>query len=744
MTFTDKTYEANGDEDKVDQNKKSKSKSKEKQQKQSNDDVGNAIDLFESEIDEIANVFKNCLRLSEDIIDAVIVSMFGYRISVKSTEQVITKIHQILEEDSLIVNPNVSLEAKLKRVRQIYLDGSREQKIPAFEDIMAKTPYTEHQFLLNITMTISRVWKKHFKLPPILEDLANDTIEQLLKNTFEIISEKPLTFVVARSDAKQVSLGVIEHEKFKGQTISESLQFKDTIIKAIPMKIIQYENPTNPNIKKYEMEFENAENKIYKTKSLSLNEIINFLRGNRLLYKIKPAEETMNQILNAYERDGKITIKYEVDTPGFYITDGNITAVKIDTKMPTKEKIIRCVEVLDHLAAKHKKPERFATYVKWGVASAFDFAMKQLEDENYWLPILYPYGWTKCGKTTEGRLCLAIWRKHRDRLRHDIGFASIKNEAKFGAAGSYDTFPVLVNEVNLSNYNKNDETKMLLESIKHATQNETSRSRYSSDNTTIEHFPALSSWMFTGNDNPPDESALLGRIIAIPHTKEDEPTKEEKIAYDKYLYKDRNIEELGTLGDFVGSYMLEHQELIHEDWKVWTEKIVTEFYKVADRKVPEWLKLFVPETQLEDVLSNLEQSVRGFFERTINETYNRTFRTYTDYEDVKINQAANLNKFDDRLAFCLDKELISFLRKKKGKVGSGNDTDVIILRNVIEEMGRSGIYNIPDLDRLITLIPGAIHDSPKINNKTARVLRISKKKFKEFILPDMEESEDVE
>lgn len=143
--------------------------------------------------------------------------------------------------------------------------------------------------------------------------------------------------------------------------------------------------------------------------------------------------------------------------------------------------------------------------------------------------------------------------------------------------------------------------------------------------------------------------------------------------------------------------------------------------------------MLVPETQLEDIISGQEQSVRGFFGEFINGTYSKNFRTYTDYKEVSMQQLTNLNTFDHRLAFCLEKELISFLRKK-GKTGD----DVLILQNVIEEMRKSGINNVHGLKELASLIGGK-YNTPKLGGTTVRTVTIPKIKLIKFILPDITE-----
>jgi hypothetical protein len=115
------------------------------------------------------------------------------------------------------------------------------------------------------------------------------------------------------------------------------------------------------------------------------------------------------------------------------------------------------------------------------------------------------------GKTTNGKIVLAIWRKHKDKSKHDIGFSSTDNVARFGRAISYNTHPVLINEVQLND----DRQKQLVETLKHAIPNQTARSRLMS-RSVAEHISALSPCILTSNDLPPQDPAFRRRII--PYT----------------------------------------------------------------------------------------------------------------------------------------------------------------------------------------------------------------------------------
>ena len=166
-----------------------------------------------------------------------------------------------------------------------------------------------------------------------------------------------------------------------------------------------------------------------------------------------------------------------------------------------------------------------------------------------------PYGWTNTGKTTNGKIVLAIWRNHRDKTKHDIGFSAADNVARFARAISYDTYPVLINEVQLND----DRQKQLVETLKHPVQSQTARARLMS-RSVADYISALSPCILTSNDLPPQDPAFRRRIIPIYFSKDEEPNQEEREQFNALLRTELDI--LGILGDFAANYILGNQEIL--------------------------------------------------------------------------------------------------------------------------------------------------------------------------------------
>jgi hypothetical protein len=325
----------------------------------------NYITLLESEIEQIAAEFNG--HHTQNHIDALIILMFNHKISLKSTEQVIAKIPNNIHHNDRRETDNehakACLESRLKRNRQIYLDGSRTQKIPTIGEIIQKIGNST--FVDRIKDLISHLWKRHLKLPSSLKGLPSDVLTELFKHTFELISEKPLSLVIARGDTKQIIQAVIDYPNIKGADpdieIDPSLYFKDIIIQAIPTKIIRHEDAASPDIK-YEIEFETPLGHKFKTDPLPLENIVDYLKCKGLVYKMRVAGETLAQILQAYERDGKIQVTHNIEATGFFLIDGKIECFGFEFKRPTKESMNDCGLLMTKLVVdKYHSDKRLPT-----------------------------------------------------------------------------------------------------------------------------------------------------------------------------------------------------------------------------------------------------------------------------------------------------------------------------------------------------------------------------------------------
>jgi hypothetical protein len=643
-----------------------------------------------------------------------------FNLTLVATEKIVGELCQVTNDDEL--------GSRIAVVRNTY------SKAKNGEPINGRTGLFETlerivgvESASQIIKDISQMLNPHQN--SVLAQLDPNIRNELSGHIFETVCYDPISLVVAHAVKKQIltckiirytSLNTRDNHKL------ENLKYGDVIINAIPTKIIKYEDPTNIETK-YEVDFETALGYNIHVGSKTIKDIQEELKLNGLVYKIRTAEEALPAILNAFQRDGKVIVRREVETPGFYLVNGKIVPNKIEVpSTPTREQIISCAEVLSQLSRRTKRVEIFGTFVTWGVVAPFSFVFKQLDEDGHekWMPWIYACGQTNTGKTTLGRVTLSIYGKHRDKKIHDIGFSSADTIPRFGRVVSYDTYPVLINEVTLTD----DRQKQLVEALKHAVQSQTARGRLAT-RSVAEYISSLSPCILTGNSSPPDDPAFRRRFIYIYLSAGDQHTEEEIKEFNKFLSNNMSI--LEVLGHFATEYILEHQEIImNNDWKTIGTTILTEFFKSADLEVPYWVGKFIQDSDVQDVYAEHEQIVRGFFIKKINDTYSRFFNTLS-LKDKEMDKTLNLNKLENGLLFCCDKEqLIPYIRANK----SGDK--IFILPDIMNDFKASKITcvtNFTDLAEMFQTKPEPTYT----NNRTVRLISISKQKFLDFLLPSI-------
>jgi hypothetical protein len=188
-------------------------------------------------------------------------------------------------------------------------------------------------------------------------------------------------------------------------------------------------------------------------------------------------------------------------------------------KQPTTEQICKCIGTIEKLVQKYRHKEIIPTVLKWAIVAPFDFALKQYTKDMVFLRWLYPYGWTRTGKTTLGNIVLAVWNLMSD-SKYKVPFTKVDTEARFGNILSRTTFPLIINEVSSLG---DEKRRSLLEMFKNATETTIARGKYFQKSNYVD-IPALSACVLTGNSRPPQDSGFLARIIRCVFTKDDEHT----------------------------------------------------------------------------------------------------------------------------------------------------------------------------------------------------------------------------
>ena len=591
----------------------------------------------------------------------------------------------------------------------------------------------------NIDVSIS-------KKISILNQLQPQVREELSKHVWEIISYKPTRFLVAHSEHKQIIFGELKdvtrrRNNIEGATIENEtnetisyLKFSSIVIGAIPIEVSLNKNPLGLFDHKYTIRFVTQSEHSFIIGPKTLDEIVSYLKDRSLIYMTRKATEALSIIINAFERNGKVIVKNDIDTPGFYFIDGNIKQYNGSNDnnnnnnhpKPTLGQIKKCCELLDILQTKFKNKYVFPTLLKWSIVAPFNYILKQVHKK--WIPWLYPYGWSNTGKSTLGDICCCIWNRFQDDDAI-LPWTAVDSKAKLGEALSKSTYPIVINEV--AQLNDENRNKDMVEMIKIAVTDTIARKKFV-NKIIYTDIPSFSPCILTSNSSPSIDTGFRRRIIPLIFTEKDQYSTEEMEKF-KELFDQQIKHELRYLGDFTVNYIMEHQEELlldgNKDWKEIAETILIEMYKIIQKESPppEWIKYFVRESQMAESKEDIDLLFRNFLIEKVNETYNKFQRSIEKDNDIP-----NL-PFSSRLNFCLDNKLIPFLNSvNTSNKDNYKETLILITSDLVHELKKK-ISQISSLNEVAAIIEGFEYGQKRVNGKNIRTVFGTKNQLLDFL-----------
>jgi hypothetical protein len=577
-----------------------------------------------------------------------------------------------------------------------------------------------------------------------LQQLHPNIKEKLVGNIWGITNLDPLRFIIANKDYNRIiratthkrkklvpdNNGNFDENKYE---IIPYLKPRDIIFNAIPIEIISHENPLGFVEHKFTIRFTTNTGKKVSIGPRTIEEIVAELRERALVCTSRGASEALSIIINAFITDNKLKINDEIEAPGFYYINGKLRCYRINyTRQPSKKQIQQCAELLDILVTKYRRKEIIPTIIKWGIIAPFNFVLKQYTNDERWLPWLYPYGWTRTGKTTIGKIVNGIWGKYTD-TKHRISFTSINSEAKFGFILNQTTCPITINEVGALG---DDRQKVMLEMVKNSIESTVARSKHV-NKTIYTDIPALCPCVLTSNPQPPKDPGLRSKIIPIVFTKEDRHSPEEKAAFDMLMAQ--RAAQLKLLGDFAANYIMKNHHVLLKknkeecNWKETAKVVIAEFYKAGGLDAPNWIDYFLEEELhiVEDSADDVRLLVRAFFINLINDTYNKYARIYDETQGME-------KTFHMRFNFCCEKQLIPSITL------INRSQTVVIFSDIIKELRnpKSGIDSseVASLQELANTI-GLEYGQKWLNGKNTKVAYGEMSKFISFLDSEVEDNE---
>jgi hypothetical protein len=583
-----------------------------------------------------------------------------------------------------------------------------------------------------------------------LEGIHDNILVQLNSHIYAVVSSNPPVMYVAHRGKRKIIKAVIKfltetdttsgNKQNQGQKIiKQLLLWTQQLILAITVKVVINDSPIDEN-KTYQVTFISRSKDPFTIGPGSINYIVEELANRGKILRKAEAADALTAILNRYEELGLAEVNESVTQTGYYYIKGRFEVRNITQTLdqePNPNKILECTDFLDELSTRWHNKDIFPTVIKWTTLAPFNFIFKA---NDKWLRNIHAYGWSSSGKTSLGKIALAVWRLHTNALRKDyqLRFSNIDTPARFGSVISRSTYPKVINEAGglQDKFNRS-----LLDLVKGAIEAPYVRGKFFEGK--YQNIPALCSMFLTSNSRPPDDSGYRSRTIFIQHTKDDvhERGQKEAVEFEKWLDAKLNI--LGVLGDFIARYVIvkpakpEKSILFsgksHEDI---AKEVITEFYKSVGKDKPQWLdSVFEQRSIVEENTEWAYFEIRGFLMNHITEAYSRHIRTLHKEHDPDI-----VIDFLTRLNFCITNKLLPYLHAHKRKDGT---EEIVITHDILRELTKrlDHIEGITTLEDLGKEIPGFEYCQRKLgsNNKNAKVLAGKREDFVKFLEGNIED-----
>jgi hypothetical protein len=576
-----------------------------------------------------------------------------------------------------------------------------------------------------------------------LKGIDDNILAQLDPHIYAVVSSNPPMLYVAHRHQKCIRKARINFDKVEGRepdgqqqrtiTQRQTLLLKQKLIYAILTNVVINDNPID-SAKTYQITFIGRSKKPFTIGPGSINYIIEELASRGKVLRKAEAVDALTAILNRFEELGLAEVKESVTQTGYYFIKGKFETHEITQvldKEPDPDQMLECISLLDELATKWQKKDIFPTVIKWAVLAPFNYIFKA---NDKWLRNIHGYGWASSGKTSLGKIALAVWRLHKNALRKDyqLRFSNIDSTARFGSVISRSTYPKVINEVGglQDKFNRS-----LLDLIKGSIEAPYVRGKFFEGR--YQNIPSFCNMFLTSNSKPPEDSGYRSRNILIQHTKDDvhERGQKEAVEFEKWL--DSKLNFLGVLGDFIARYAIvkpakPEESILFSDkaYEDMAKEILTEFYKSAGKDRPEWLdRVFEQRSIVEENTEWAYFEVRGFLMDHITEAYSRHIRTLYKEQDPGI-----VIDFMTRLNFCMTNKLISYLHEHIKKDGT---EEIVITHDILKELTKKldHIEGITTLEDLGKEIPGFEYCQRKLgpDNKNTKVLAGKRVDFVDFL-----------
>ncbi|MGC8848753.1 MAG: hypothetical protein ACP5QE_07915, partial [Conexivisphaera sp.] len=462
-----------------------------------------------------------------------------------------------------------------------------------------------------------------------------------------------------------------------------------------------------------------------------VKEIVDRLQSAGAVGARNKAHDAVSAILDFAMRQGWVRV-VEAAPPGVYI-EGEKLRVVWPRGAPPEGDLAAALDVLDELARWYSQ-EKFATVMKWGIASPLSYAIRKLGGV---FTQLVPYGRRDTGKSTLAAIAAAhLWGRDARSLARtpeEVGEKpfvgsgeSLASTYRIEQWGSATTFPIWADEANpvFVLGRGQVENSNVLNYLKAAASSVGGRGRRREWGS-LAGEEVLAPFVVTLNPTPPVDfsRADWAKTFSVIYFGSSDVLSEERI-HDFNVRVAPRLPELAALGRFALEYAAAKGvgwlrnavvEARVEVWDVLGREILEAAYRAAGREPPAWIVLkAVP--SLTQSRREAEEEVREIIierlQRAIYEAYS---------EAVRGGEGEQTSNWDMRIRIAARAGTATWLKVITPRGGEY----VVLVRGVLDVVNWRGDLQLADMKGLAEVMGweyGEIHShDARINTKGIRV-----------------------
>lgn len=531
----------------------------------------------------------------------------------------------------------------------------------------------------------------------------------------------------------------VYHEKESMQ--KEGKPNVTTVLKCVPKEVIVYDTILLDQPRSFKITWEShLSTRTFTTAGeaggATVKEIEEYLINAGWSPSPRLVAGAVSSCINSFINEDLAIIQKDIDNPGFYydIENDTIICVKKEVREPTREELLKAVEVLEELgeAFPDNKP-LLASILKWGMLSGFSYAKKQI---GKWMPWLYLKGSAGSGKTTLAKLVL--YTQGVPNNENNIGGSGFDTQARVGAKLSKSCDPLIVNEP-AGAFNRYS----VVEMIKVCVESTTGRGKMIGGS--YRQIPAFAPVIFTANQYLPEDDALLRRFIIFSFSYNMRKTEAKKKQFEHKFHIDfpelSPLKSLQYLTQAVICEVLANPSCLFDDWKECIDRILRYINADIDDELPDWLMLWEESESLKDFDNTQTEDIRMFFNEQFNQARKRiTLRDENGFvTDHELDDDSSSQDFEEMNWSIINHRMFPWAVPKISKQGTKYVCFTQGLRKAISEH----VDFCSDLKSIGELL-GWKYTNVKFGKKQAKVLKTPFSDFMEFIYSNIDFEEDSE